>query len=132
MESDFKYGTDGLSYEEHVRRYGKKNDPDHDARVAGELPRLDRATRKPKSSKRGRPVSKINHGTNYAYSVRKCRCEECTEANRITMNKRKVTEGMHGILSWAIHNDCSCKLCKTVIEKMNTENEKREKERKNR
>jgi hypothetical protein len=127
MDSDFKYGTDGLTYEEHVKRYGKKNDINHDKRMSGELPRLDR---KPKKGYRGgRPVGPINHGTIYGYKKRHCRCSDCTQAYHVFEKERYKarTLEMHGILSWAIKTKCDCPKCMEVIEKMNIENEKRNK-----
>jgi hypothetical protein len=100
MDSDFKYGTDGLSYEEHIKRYGKKTDPDHDKRVSGELPRLDRGIRATAGNRIGRPVKPINHGTIYAYRRRHCRCTDCVQAYKDwdrVRRKPKKSE-MHGIL----------------------------------
>ena len=127
MESDFKYGTDGLTFDEHIKRYGSKNDPDHDKRMSGELPRLDIG--KDGKQQKGRPIRSINHGTIYAYRKRGCRCDKCKEAIAQSRERRRLpeNEGMHGILSWAIHNECTCEKCQDVIEKMETENAKRNK-----
>lgn len=127
MDSDFKYGTDGLSYEEHVKRYGKKNDPDHNRRVSGELPRLDHDVRSTAKYRGGRPMKPINHGTRYAYINRKCRCPDCLQAYKDwARSKRKpIKSDMHGILSWAIKSECDCALCMEAISKMDAENKKR-------
>jgi hypothetical protein len=127
MDSDFKYGTDGLSYEEHTKRYGKKNDLDHDKRVSGELPRLDRGRKQKITDQGGRPKREPVHGTIYAYRRRKCRCRDCVDAHeqRIKDRRKPKASDMHGILSWAIGSKCDCALCMEAIAKMDAENKKR-------
>jgi len=131
MESDFKYGTDGLSYDEHVKRYGKKNDLDHDKRVSGELPRLDHGIRTAVINRGGRPRKEPKHGTLYAYQKRECRCTDCVQAYKVYDKERRkpIKSDMHGILSWAIKSGCTCAQCMESIAKMDAENYKRNEKR---
>jgi hypothetical protein len=61
----------------------------------------------------------VQHGTRYAYNRREnpCRCEECTEANRIYLRDRKanipaIPPTVHGSENGYVQFRCRCEACK--------------------
>lgn len=68
----------------------------------------------------------MKHGTHYCYVAFKCRCAECTEANRRACWEMKqarlhrpVPAHLHGTVNAYSNYNCRCPACKTAQSERN-------------
>ncbi len=85
--------------------------------------------------RRRRASGLIEHGTRYTYVARKCRCEECREANRAYQRERHnhppaIPPNLHGTQNAYIQLHCRCQACRDAAATKRREREHATRDRK--